>query len=172
MRKKDKGEMIQKEEIIIYQEEDDEDEEVDVEMLNSEDEDMDSSKGGNVIEIESQELEPEEESEDGTQEEDLEEFIEVPPIFANASSQTADYQDSLLNVPPPITQPSRRRNQNRVPALEDLPGINSPFYSSPPPLTRHIGRLGQRQVRRRPPVLFRLSPRQGGHRATRGRIRV
>uniref|UniRef100_A0A452RKV4 Uncharacterized protein n=2 Tax=Ursus TaxID=9639 RepID=A0A452RKV4_URSAM len=96
----------------------------------------------------------------------------MPPTMAHASSQTTGYyHENFLDASPPIVQPSRRRNQNRVPLLEGLPGTNSPFYSSPP-LIRRAGRLGQRQIRRRPPVLFRLTPRQGGHRAARGRIRV
>ncbi|XP_012582741.1 PREDICTED: retrotransposon gag domain-containing protein 4 [Condylura cristata] len=185
--RKEKGEMKQKEEEEeekgleeeAAREEDDEDEEVDVETVNSEDEDENKIKGGNVSELgiqepeqeAEQEPEPEEESEDETQDDDLE-LMEMPPTFANASSQTTGYyHENFLEASPPIVQPSRRRNQNRVPLLEGLPGTNSPFYSSPP-LIRRAGRLGQRQIRRRPPVLFRLTPRQGGHRAARGRIRV
>nr|XP_004660995.2 retrotransposon Gag-like protein 5 [Jaculus jaculus] len=98
------------------------------------------------------------------------------PIFVDTSTQTITSTDgyhaeNFLDASPPIIHSSRRRNQNRVPLLEGLPGTNSPFYSSPP-LIRRAGRLGQRQIRRRPPVLFRLTPRQGGHRAARGRIRV
>ncbi|XP_015986210.2 retrotransposon Gag-like protein 5 [Rousettus aegyptiacus] len=119
-----------------------------------------------------EEPEPEEETEDEAQDDDLDELMEVAPTFANASSQTSGYyHENFLDPSPPVTQPSRRRSQNRVPLLEGLPGTNSPFYSSPP-LIRRAGRLGQRHTRRRPPVLFRLTPRQGGHRAARGRIRV
>lgn len=119
-----------------------------------------------------QEPEQEEETEDEAQDDDLDELMDVPPTFANASSQTSGYyHENFLDASPPIIQPSRRRNQNRVPLLEGLPGTNSPFYSSPPHI-RRAGRLGQRHTRRRPPVLFRLTPRQGGHRASRGRIRV
>ncbi|XP_008987721.3 retrotransposon Gag-like protein 5 [Callithrix jacchus] len=120
--------------------------------------------------------EAEEEPLDEAQDDDLDELMEMEPTFVHASSQTSGptsgyHAENFLGATPPIIQPSRRRNQNRVPLLEGLPGTNSPFYSSPP-LIRRTGRLGQRQVRRRPPVLFRLTPRQGGHRAARGRIRV
>lgn len=55
--------------------------------------------------------------------------------------------------------------------LEGLPGINSPFYSSPPSI-RRAGRLGQRQIRRPVPQCY-SSPHSEGRRATglRGRIR-
>ncbi|KFO21990.1 Retrotransposon gag domain-containing protein 4 [Fukomys damarensis] len=96
------------------------------------------------------------------------------PVLVDTSTQTISseiyYAENFLDESPPI-QPSRRRNQNRVPLLEGLPGTNSPFHSSPP-LIRRARRMGQRQIRRRPPVLFRLTPRQGGHRAAHGRIRV
>ncbi|XP_008853781.1 retrotransposon Gag-like protein 5 [Nannospalax galili] len=104
-----------------------------------------------------------------------EELIEMEePILVDTSTQTISsgyHAENFLGLSPPIIHSSRRRNQNRVPLLEGLPGTNSPFYSSPP-LIHHAGRLGQRQIRRHPPVLFRLTPRQGGHRAARGRIRV
>lgn len=92
------------------------------------------------------------------------------PVLVDTSTQTISsaigyHAENYLGVS------SRPRNQNRVPLLEGLPGTNSSFYSSPP-LIRHAGRLGQRQMRRRPSVLFCLTPRQGGHRATQGRIRV
>lgn len=201
----EKGEMRQKEEAVVFQteevylEECDEDEEVDVEIINSEDEDESKRLGVQLMGIGGQEAEqeteqepePEEESEDETQDDDLEELMEIPPTYANASSQTTDfdqesqtnddfyqesqttdfYHENFLDISPPVIQSSRRRNQNRVPLLEGLPGVNSPFYSSPP-LIRRAGRLGHRQIRRRPPVLFRLTPRQGGHRGSRGRIRV
>ncbi|XP_008051905.1 retrotransposon gag domain-containing protein 4 [Carlito syrichta] len=116
------------------------------------------------------------ESQDAAQDGDLDELMEMEPTFGHASSQTSGptsgyHAENFLGTSPPIIQPGRRRNQNRVPLLEGLPGTNSPFYSSPP-LIRRASRLGQRQIRRRPPVLFRLTPRQGGHRAARGRIRV
>ncbi|XP_042550782.1 retrotransposon Gag-like protein 5 [Dipodomys spectabilis] len=105
-----------------------------------------------------------------------EELMEMEePVLVDTSTQTSSsigyHAENFLVMSPPIIHSSRRRNQNRVPLLEGLPGTNSPFYSSPP-LIRRAGRLGQRQIRRRPPVLFRLTPRQGGHRAARGRIRV
>uniref|UniRef100_A0A8C8Y8I3 Retrotransposon Gag like 5 n=2 Tax=Panthera TaxID=9688 RepID=A0A8C8Y8I3_PANLE len=180
MRKKQLEEMKQKQEV---EEEDDEDEEVDVGVevnifKRSEDEDENKggeagADGGQEPEQETeQEPEQEQESEDETQDDDLDELMEMEPTVAHASSQTTGYyHENFLDASPPIIQPSRRRNQNRVPLLEGLPGTNSPFYSSPP-LIRRAGRLGQRQIRRRPPVLFRLTPRQGGHRAARGRIRV
>ncbi|XP_069319419.1 retrotransposon Gag-like protein 5 [Eulemur rufifrons] len=120
--------------------------------------------------------EEEEEPLDEAQEDDLDDLMEMEPTFAHVSSQTSglmsgNYAENFLGASPPIIQPSRRRNQNRVPLLEGVPGTNSPFYSSPP-LIRRAGRLRQRQIRRRPPVLFRLTPRQAGHRAARGRIRV
>ncbi|XP_037368161.1 LOW QUALITY PROTEIN: retrotransposon Gag-like protein 5 [Talpa occidentalis] len=185
MSRKEKGEMKRKEEEEekgsqeeAAQEEDDEDEEVDVEKITSDDEEENKLRAGIVSELgpvpeqdPEQEPEPEEESEDESQDDDLE-LMEMPPTYANASSQTTGYyHENFLDASPPIVQPSRRRNQNRVPLLEGLPGTNSPFYSSPP-LIRRAGRLGQRQIRRRPPVLFRLTPRQGGHRGARGRIRV
>ncbi|KAG8507299.1 Retrotransposon Gag-like protein 5 [Galemys pyrenaicus] len=177
MRMKEKGEMKLKEEEeqkglgeAEAQEEDDEDEEVDVEKINSEDEDESKIRGGIVSQLGSQELDLEPEPEEESDDDDLE-LMEMPPTYANASSQTTGYyHENFLDASPPIVQPSRRRDQNRVPLLEGLPGTNSPFYSSPP--IRRAGRLGQRQIRRRPPVLFRLTPRQGGHRAARGRIRV
>ncbi|XP_045327943.1 retrotransposon Gag-like protein 5 [Leopardus geoffroyi] len=178
MRKKQLEEMKQKQEV---EEEDDEDEEVDVGVevnIFKRSEDEDENKGGEAGadggQEPEQEPEPEEEqeSEDETQDDDLDELMEMEPTVAHASSQTTGYyHENFLDASPPIIQPSRRRNQNRVPLLEGLPGTNSPFYSSPP-LIRRAGRLGQRQIRRRPPVLFRLTPRQGGHRAARGRIRV
>uniref|UniRef100_A0A8C0DWA7 Retrotransposon Gag like 5 n=1 Tax=Balaenoptera musculus TaxID=9771 RepID=A0A8C0DWA7_BALMU len=140
----------------------------------SKDEKDDEHEGGRQEPEQELEQEPEQEqeTEDETQDDDLDELMEIEPTYANASSQTSGYyHENFLDVSPPIIQPSRRRNQNRVPLLEGLPGTNSPFYSSPP-LIRRAGRLGQRQIRRRPPVLFRLTPRQGGHRAARGRIRV
>ncbi|XP_055985999.1 retrotransposon Gag-like protein 5 [Sorex fumeus] len=193
-------EMRQKEEEVeyeteeVYLEECDEDEEVDVEIINSEDEEENNRLGANLMPVRRREVEQEpeleEESEDETQDDYLEEMMEMPPTYANASSQTTDfyqesqtadyyhesqttdfYHENFLDISPPVIQSSRRRNQNRVPLLEGLPGVNSPFYSSPP-LIRRAGRLGHRQTRRRPPVLFRLTPRQGGHRASRGRIRV
>ncbi|KAM8895573.1 retrotransposon Gag-like protein 5 [Vulpes vulpes] len=178
MRKKQQEEMRKKQE--EKEEEDDEDEEVDVdgdvdvELIKDEDE----NKGERLGPLpepdpdQEPEPEPEPESEDETQDDDLDEMMEMEPTVAHASSQTTGfYHENFLDASPPIIQPSRRRNQNRVPLLEGLPGTNSPFYSSPP-LIRRAGRLGQRQIRRRPPVLFRLTPRQGGHRAARGRIRV
>ncbi|XP_053435437.1 retrotransposon Gag-like protein 5 [Nycticebus coucang] len=118
----------------------------------------------------------EEEHLDEAQDDDVDDLMEMEPTFAHASSQTSglisgNYAENFLGASPPIIHASRWRNQNRVPLLEGLPGTNSPFYSSPP-LIRRAGRLGQRQIQRRPPVLFRLTPRQGGHRAARGRIRV
>lgn len=172
MRRKEREEMKQK------VEDDDEDEIVVVDVLDDEEEEEEMRKReaefrgpGPAQELE-QEPEQEEETEDEAQDDDLDELMDVPPTFANASSQTSGYyHENFLDASPPIIQPSRRRNQNRVPLLEGLPGTNSPFYSSPPHI-RRAGRLGQRHTRRRPPVLFRLTPRQGGHRASRGRIRV
>lgn len=177
MRKKQLEEMKQKLEEKEEEEDEDEDgdEEVDVETVKDEE-----NKGDFVCPVpqpdpdadQEADQEPEPESEDETQDDDLDEMMEMPPTMAHASSQTTGYyHENFLDASPPIVQPSRRRNQNRVPLLEGLPGTNSPFYSSPP-LIRRAGRLGQRQIRRRPPVLFRLTPRQGGHRAARGRIRV
>ncbi|XP_029786666.1 retrotransposon Gag-like protein 5 [Suricata suricatta] len=178
MRKKQLEEMKQKQEVEEEDDEDDEDEEVDVGVeenifQKSEDEDKAGEAGAVGGQEPEQEPEEEQESEDETQDDDLDELMEMePPTYANASSQTTGYyHENFLDESPPIIQPSRRRDQNRVPLLEGLPGTNSPFYSSPP-LIRRAGRLGQRQIRRRPPVLFRLTPRQGGHRAARGRIRV
>lgn len=180
--RKEKGEMKKKEEeALLYQaeevylEEGDEDEEVDVEFINSEDEDDNKKLGAHLMIIEGQEAEqeaePEEESEDETQDDDLEELM-IPPTFANASSQTTDlYHENFLDDSPPVIQSSRQENQSRVIILEGLPGSNLPFYSSRPHIHRG-GRMGHRQIRRRPPMLFRLTPRQGGHRASRGRIRV
>ncbi|XP_044091687.1 retrotransposon Gag-like protein 5 [Neovison vison] len=178
MRKKQMEEMRKKlEEKEEEEDEEDEevDEEVDVETVKDEE-----NKGDFVCPVpqpdpdadQDGDQEPEPESEDETQDDDMDEMMEMEPTVAHASSQTTGYyHENFLDASPPIIQPSRRRNQNRVPLLEGLPGTNSPFYSSPP-LIRRAGRLGQRQVRRRPPVLFRLTPRQGGHRAARGRIRV
>lgn len=138
----------------------------------NEGEKKDEDKGQEPGQELEQEPEPEEETEDEAQNDELDEFIDVMPTYANASSQTSGYyHENFLDTSLPITQSSRRRNQNRVPLLEGLPGTNSPFYSSPP-LIHRAGRLVQRQTRRRPPVLFRLTPRQGGHWAARGRIRV
>ncbi|XP_062939740.1 retrotransposon Gag-like protein 5 [Cynocephalus volans] len=148
-----------------------------------EEEDEDENGGGEPQQEPEQEQETEEtsaeveeEALDETQEDNLEELMEMEEPVAHASAQTygspsGNHAENFLGASPPIIQPSRRRNQNRLPLLEGLPGTNSPFYSSPP-LIRRAGRLGQRQTRRRPPVLFRLTPRQGGHRAARGRIRV
>ncbi|CAH6780335.1 retrotransposon Gag-like protein 5 [Phodopus roborovskii] len=103
------------------------------------------------------------------------ELIEIEePVLVDTSTQTISsgigyHAENYLSISPSIHS-SRQRNQNRVPLLEGLPDTNAPFYSSPP-LIRHASRLGQRQMRRRPSVLFCLSPRQGGHRA-QGRIRV
>ncbi|KAB0398688.1 hypothetical protein E2I00_010112 [Balaenoptera physalus] len=70
-----------------------------------------------------QEPEQEQETEDETQDDDLDELMEIEPTYANASSQTSGYyHENFLDVSPPIIQPSRRRNQNRVPLLEGLPG--------------------------------------------------
>ncbi|NP_001265463.1 retrotransposon Gag-like protein 5 isoform X1 [Mus musculus] len=98
------------------------------------------------------------------------------PVLVDTSTQTISsaigyHAENYLGVSPSVMHSSRQRSQNRVPLLEGLPGTNSSFYS-PPPLMRHAGRLGQRQMRRCPSVLFCLTPRQGGHRATQGRIRV
>ncbi|XP_066213512.1 retrotransposon Gag-like protein 5 [Saccopteryx leptura] len=151
-------------EIVVV---DDVDEEEEM-RKNSEDEDKGQEPGQ-----EPEQEEEQEETEDESQDDDLDELMYVEPTYANASSQTTGYyHENFLDTSPPIVQPSRRMNeQNRVPLLEGLPGTNSPFYSSPP-LIRRAGRLGQRQTRRRPPVLFRHTPRQGSHRAPRGRIRV
>uniref|UniRef100_A0A8B9YQF3 Uncharacterized protein n=1 Tax=Bos mutus grunniens TaxID=30521 RepID=A0A8B9YQF3_BOSMU len=52
--------------------------------------------------------------------------MEMEPTYANASSQTSGYyHENFLDVTPPIIQPSRRRNQNRLPLLEGLPAIFS-----------------------------------------------
>ncbi|XP_037001343.2 retrotransposon Gag-like protein 5 [Artibeus jamaicensis] len=176
--KKKEEEMKQKRE---EEDDDDEDEIVVVDVVDEEEEEMrkknedekkDEDKGQEPGQEPEQEPEQEEETEDEAQDDDLDELMEVEPTYANASSQTTGYyHENFLDTSPPIIQPSRRRNQNRVPLLEGLPGTNSPFYSSPP-LIRRAGRLGQRHTRRRPPVLFRLTPRQAGHRASRGRIRV
>ncbi|XP_046528875.1 retrotransposon Gag-like protein 5 [Equus quagga] len=179
MRKKEK-EMKQKQEeeevdvegeeqVDVEAEEEEEMRKKNEEEDKNKDEEDDDEDGGQEPE---REPEQEQETEDETQDDDLDELMEMEPTYANASSQTSGYyHENFLEASPPIIQPSRRRNQNRVPLLEGLPGTNSPFYSSPP-LIRRAGRLGQRQIRRRPPVLFRLTPRQGGHRAARGRIRV
>ncbi|KAL6081814.1 hypothetical protein STEG23_032642 [Scotinomys teguina] len=105
------------------------------------------------------------------------ELVEMEgPVLVDSSTQTVSsaigYRaENYLGVTPPITHSSRQSNQNRVPLLEGLPDANSPFYSSPPPLIHHASHLGQCQMRRRPSVLFCLTPTQGGHRAP-GRIRV
>ncbi|XP_023620006.1 retrotransposon Gag-like protein 5 isoform X2 [Myotis lucifugus] len=180
--KRKKEEEMRKEEIKQNQEEDnDNEDEIVVDDIDEKEEEMrknnegekkDEDKGQEPGQEPEQEPEPEEETEDEAQDDDLDEFMDVMPTYANASSQTPGfYHENFLDTSPPIIQASRRRNQNRVPLLEGLPGTNSPFYSSPP-LIRRAGRLVQRQTRRRPPVLFRLTPRQGGHRAARGRIRV
>lgn len=138
----------------------------------NEGENKDEDKGQEPGQETEQEPELEEETEDEAQDDDLDEFMDMMPTYANASSQTSGYyHENFLDASTPIIQANRRRNQDRVPLLEGLPGINSPFYSSPS-LIRQAGRLVQRQTRRRSPVLFRLTQRQGGHRAPRGRIRV
>uniref|UniRef100_A0A8C3VNQ7 Retrotransposon Gag like 5 n=1 Tax=Catagonus wagneri TaxID=51154 RepID=A0A8C3VNQ7_9CETA len=187
MRKKElkqRGQQDDEEEELEEEDEDEEEEEGKEEEMRkkrkkeeedqNKDEGEDEDEGGHrePEQVPEQEPEQEQETEDETQDDDLDELMEMESTYANASSQTSGYyHENFLDVSPPIIQPSRRRNQNRVPLLEGLPGTNSPFYSSPP-LIRRAGRLGQRQIRRRPPVLFRLTPRQGGHRAARGRIRV
>lgn len=104
------------------------------------------------------------------------ELLEIEePVLVDTSTQTVSsaigyHAENYLSVVPSIAQSNRQRSQNRVPLLEGLADTNSPFNTSPP-LIRHAGRLGQRQLRRRPSVLFCLTPRQGGHRA-QGRIRV
>ncbi|XP_055249858.1 retrotransposon Gag-like protein 5 [Moschus berezovskii] len=176
----EEGEEEEEEEEAEEEEEKEEEEEEGMKKRKKEEEDQSKDKkeeeheGGRQEPEQEPEQEPvqEQETEDETQDDDLDELMEMEPTYANASSQTSGYyHENFLDVSPPIIQPSRRRNQNRLPLLEGLPGTNSPFYSSPP-LIRRAGRLGQRQIRRRPPVLFRLTPRQGGHRAARGRIRV
>nr|XP_020038516.1 retrotransposon gag domain-containing protein 4 isoform X1 [Castor canadensis] len=178
-------------------EEEDEEEEEDKEMKQKEEEEMKKNEGDGEnkdedeeeIEVGGQEPEQEPEREEihhaahhhhhhhhhhhGLPEElmEMEEPVLVDTSTQTITSTVGYHAENFLGVSPPIIHSSRRRNQNRVPLLEGLPGTNSPFYSSPP-LIRRAGRLGQRQIRRRPPVLFRLTPRQGGHRAARGRIRV
>ncbi|XP_045427886.1 retrotransposon Gag-like protein 5 isoform X2 [Pipistrellus kuhlii] len=182
--KRKKEEEIRKEEEVKQKQEEDyhnEDEIVEVSDIDKEEEairkknegeNKDEDKGQEPGQETEQEPELEEETEDEAQDDDLDEFVDVMPTYANASSQTSGYyHENFLDASTPIIQANRRRNQDRVPLLEGLPGINSPFYSSPS-LIRQAGRLVQRQTRRRPPVLFRLTPRQGGHRAPRGRIRV
>ncbi|XP_048191777.1 retrotransposon Gag-like protein 5 [Perognathus longimembris pacificus] len=169
------------------EEEEEEDEELKQKEEISKNVDDDDNEDEDVIEVDSQDSEQEQESVEihhsghhhyhhhyhhGLPEE----LIEMEePVLVDTSTQTSStigyHAENFLGMSPPIIHSSRRRNQNRVPLLEGLPGTNSPFYSSPP-LIRRAGRLGQRQIRRRPPVLFRLTPRQGGHRAARGRIRV
>lgn len=184
MRERLEEEMRKKEEEMsrtVILEDDDEDQEVEVVELDEEElqkiEEM--KKNEDAQEEPEQEPEAEEipdEVEEESQDDDLEELMEMEPVLVHTSTQTPNsaigfHAENFLGASPPIVQPGRRRSQNRVPLLEGLPGTNSPFYSSPP-LIRRAGRLGQRQTRRRPPVLFRLTPRQGGHRAARGRIRV
>ncbi|KAM8752820.1 retrotransposon Gag-like protein 5 [Rhynchonycteris naso] len=180
MREKEEEKRKKEEEMRVQrlEDEDEDDDEIVVVDDVDEEEEMrkkneDEDKGQEPGQEPEQEPEQEEETEDEAQDDDLDELMYVEPTYANASSQTTGYyHENFLDTSPPIVQPSRRRNQqNRVPLLEGLPGTNSPFYSSPP-LIRRAGRLGQRQTRRRPPVLFRLTPRQGSHRASRGRIRV
>ncbi|XP_049729308.1 retrotransposon Gag-like protein 5 [Elephas maximus indicus] len=149
------------------------------EEMRKKSEDEDESKDEKKDEDGGQETEQEQETEEvcgEVQDDDLDELMEMEEPIAHTSSQASgstsgNHAENFLNASLPIIQPGRRRNQNRVPLLEGLPGTNSPYYSSPP-VTHRAGRLGQRQIRRRPPVLFRLTPRQGGHRAARGRIRV
>ncbi|XP_004592814.1 retrotransposon Gag-like protein 5 [Ochotona princeps] len=184
MRERLEAEMRKKEEEMsrtVVLEDEDEDQEVEVVELDEEElqkiEEM--KKNDDAQEETEVEQEPEdtpEEVEEESQDEDLEELMEMEPVLVTTSTQTPNavvnfHAENFLGASPPIIQPGRRRSQNRAPLLEGLPGTNSPFYSSPP-LIRRAGRLGQRQTRRRPPVLFRLTPRQGGHRASRGRIRV
>nr|XP_036858646.1 retrotransposon Gag-like protein 5 [Manis javanica]XP_036858647.1 retrotransposon Gag-like protein 5 [Manis javanica]XP_036858648.1 retrotransposon Gag-like protein 5 [Manis javanica]XP_036858649.1 retrotransposon Gag-like protein 5 [Manis javanica] len=180
-RRKKREEEMRKKQKMKQKDNDEEDEEEEEEMRkkneeeeeNKDEEEDEEEDGAQEPEQEPEpEPEQEQESEDETQDDNLDEIMEMEPTVAHASSQTTGYyHENFLDISPPIIQPSRRRNQNQVPLLEGLPGTNSPFYSSPP-LIRHAGRLGQRQIRRRPPVLFCLTPRQGGHRAARGRIRV
>ncbi|KAL4844706.1 hypothetical protein H8958_017809 [Nasalis larvatus] len=182
--KKEEEEKEEEEEEMKQKEEEEEIRNKNEEEGQSKDEEDEDEDGGQKPEREPQQEpgteetygEVEEEPLDEAQDDDLDELMEMEPTFVHASSLTSGptngyHAENFLGASPPIIQPSRRRNQNRVPLLEGLPGTNSPFYSSPP-LIRRTGRLGQRQVRRRPPVLFRLTPRQGGHRAARGRIRV
>lgn len=165
----------------VILEDDDEDQEVEVVELDEEELQKIEEMKKNEEAQEEPEQEPEaeeipDEVEEESQDDDLEELMEMEPVLVHTSTQTPNsaigfHAENFLGASPPIIQPGRRRSQNRAPLLEGLPGTNSPFYSSPP-LIRRAGRLGQRQTRRRPPVLFRLTPRQGGHRAARGRIRV
>lgn len=182
--KRKKEEEIRKEEEVKQKQEegnhnedeimvvDDTDEEEETIRKKNEDYNKDEDKGQEPGQEPEQEPELEEETEDEAPNNDLDEFMDVMLTYANTSSQTSGYyHENFLAMSTPIIQASRWRNQNRVPLLEGLPGTNLPFYSSPP-LIRQAGRLVQCQTLRRPPVLFRLTPRQRGHRAARGRICV
>ncbi|KAL1766042.1 retrotransposon gag domain-containing protein 4 [Sigmodon hispidus] len=195
----DEVEEVEYEDEDEYEEEEEEEEDKEEEMKkNEDDDDYDEYKYEEGDEIEVRVLEPEQEQ--GREEIQHEhvyvhdymhvnmhalaaqhhglpgELIQIEePILVDTSTQTISsaigyHAENYPSVSSSIIQPSRQRNQNRVPLLEGLPDTNSPLRSSPP-LIRHAGRLGQRQMRRRPSVLFCLTPRQGGHRA-QGRIRV
>ncbi|KAM9180968.1 retrotransposon Gag-like protein 5 [Dugong dugon] len=152
------------------------------EEMRKKNEDKDESKdekkdedGGQEPEREPEQEQEREEICGEVQDDDLDELREMEEPIAHTSSQASgstsgNHAENFLGASLPMIQPGRRRNQNRVPLLEGLPGTNSPFYSSPP--IHRAGRLGHRQIRRRPPVLFHLTPRQGGHRSARGQIRV